>query len=53
MKKFRVFYINDVTGDMWDEVVFGTDINEVWASCEAMLERDVSIDDIYTVERFF
>lgn len=53
MKKFRVFYVNDVTGEMWDEVVLGADANEVWKSCEAMLERDVSIDGIYAVEKFF
>lgn len=53
MKKFRVFYVNDVTGKMWDEVVLGVDANEVWKSCEAMLERDVSIDGVYAVEKFF
>ena len=53
MKKFRVFYVNDVTGKMWDEVVLGADANEVWKSCEAMLERDVSIDGVYAVEKFF
>ena len=53
MKKFRVFYVNDVTGDMWDEVIFGADANEVWKSCEAMLKRDVSIDGVYAVEKFF
>ena len=53
MKKFRVFYVNDVTGEMWDEVVLGADANEVWKSCEAMLERDVSIDGVYAVEKFF
>ena len=53
MKKFRVFYVNDVTGKMWDEIVLGADANEVWKSCEAMLERDVSIDGVYAVEKFF
>ncbi len=53
MKKFRVFYVNDVTGKMWDEVVLGADANEVWNACEAMLERDVSIDGVYAVEKFF
>lgn len=53
MKKFRVFYVNDLTGDMWDEVIFGADANEVWKSCEAMLKRDVSIDGVYAVEKFF
>lgn len=53
MKKFRVFYVNDVTGKMWDEVVLGADANKVWKSCEAMLERDVSIDGVYAVEKFF
>ena len=53
MKKFRVFYVNDVTGDMWDEVVLGADANKVWKSCEAMLARDVSIDGVYAVEKFF
>ena len=31
----------------------GADANEVWKSCEAMLERDVSIDGVYAVEKFF
>lgn len=53
MKKFRVFYVNDLTGDMWDEVVFGADANDVWKSCEAMLKRDISIDGVYAVEKFF
>lgn len=53
MKKFRVFYVNDITGKMWDEVVLGADANEVWKSCEAMLERNVSIDGVYAVEKFF
>ena len=53
MKKFRVFYVNDVTGEMWDEVVLGADANKVWKTCEAMLERDVSIDGVYAVEKFF
>ena len=53
MKKFRVFYVNDFTGDMWDEVVLGNDANEVWKACESMLGRDVSIDGVYAVEKFF
>ena len=53
MKKFRVFYVDDVTGEMWDEVVLGADANEGWNACEAMLERDVSSDGVYAVEKFF
>lgn len=53
MKKFRVFYVNDVTGEMWDEVVLGADANEVWNACEAMLERDVSIDGVYAFGKLF
>lgn len=53
MKKFKVCYVNDVTGEMWNEIVIGEGINEVRKACEAMLERDVLIDDVCAIEKIF
>ena len=53
MKKFRVFFVNDTTGKVWFKTFFMENANEVWENCMDTLERGVSIEGIYLIEKYF
>lgn len=53
MKKFRVFFVNNVTGKVWFKTFFRENANEVWEICNNMLDRDTTIEGIYLIEKYF